>query len=246
MYNDVKGRVGILTGGNGRVGQTFAEFLQLSNRVYLFDIQDKGLSRSANVFYHQVDITDSDAVQSAVENILKKEARIDFLINNAAIQITDTFEKMSVEDFRRSLDVNLNGAYICTKAVIPVMISQKNGNIINIASIYGITIADPQIYGDSGLNSPDGYAVSKAGLIHLTKYHAVNLVKYNIRVNCISPAGISNNQPREFLENYLPKLPIGRMMDRKELIGPLAFLLSDASSYITGHNLIVDGGFSCL
>lgn len=246
MYDDIKDKVGIITGGNGRLGQTFAESLHLKNRVYLFDIQDKCAIFNENVFYCQVDITNQDATQTAVGNILKKEKRIDFLINNAALQITNPFEKMTIEDFRRSMDVNLNAAYVCIKAVSSAMISRERGNIVNIASIYGITIADPNIYGNSGLNSPDVYAASKAGLIHLTKYLAVNLAKYNIRVNAISPAGIFNNQPGEFLVKYLPKVPMNRMLNRNELIGPLHFLLSDASSYVTGHNLIVDGGFSCL
>ncbi|HAW59113.1 MAG TPA: short-chain dehydrogenase [Bacteroidales bacterium] len=246
MFDDVKDKVGIITGGNGRLGQTFAESLQLKNRVYLFDIQEKCSILKERVFYSQVDITNEDATRRAVGDILKKEKRIDFLINNAALQITNSFEKMTVGDFRRSIDVNLNAAYICIKAVCDAMISQQSGNIINIASMYGITIADPNIYGNSGLNSPDAYAASKAGLIHLTRYLAVNLAKYNIRVNSISPAGVFNNQPQEFLEKYLPKVPMNRMLNREELVGPLLFLLSDVSSYITGHNLVVDGGFSCL
>ena len=246
MFDDVKDKVGIITGGNGRLGQTFAESLQLKNRVYLFDIQEKCSILKERVFYSQVDITNEDATRTAVGDILKKEKRIDFLINNAALQITNSFEKMTIDDFRRSIDVNLNAAYVCIKAVCDAMISQQSGNIINIASMYGINIADPNIYGNSGLNSPDAYAASKAGLIHLTKYLAVNLAKYNIRVNSISPAGVFNNQPREFLEKYLPKVPMNRMLNREELVGPLLFLLSDVSSYITGHNLVVDGGFSCL
>lgn len=246
MYEDIKNKVGIITGGNGRLGQTFAAALQNKNRVYLFDIHDKCLAQDENIFYCQLDIADEETVRTVVGDILRKEKQIDFLINNAALQITNPFEKMTIDDFRKSVDVNLNAAYICIKAVSDSMIIQKKGNIVNIGSIYGITIADPDIYGNSGLNSPDAYAASKAGLIHLTKYLAVNLAKYNIRVNSISPAGVFNNQPQEFLEKYLPKIPVNRMLNRKELIGPLLFLLSDASSYITGHNLIVDGGFSCL
>lgn len=246
MFDDVKDKVGIITGGNGRLGQTFAESLQLKNRIYLFDIQDKCFVIKERVFYSRVDITNEDATRTAVGDILKKEKRIDFLINNAALQITNSFEKMTIDDFRRSIDVNLNAAYICIKAVCDAMISQQSGNIINIASMYGTTIADPNIYGNSGLNSPDAYAASKAGLIHLTRYLAVNFAKYNIRVNAISPAGVFNDQPQDFLEKYLPKIPMNRMLNREELVGPLLFLLSDASSYITGHNLIVDGGFSCL
>ena len=177
---------------------------------------------------------------------MAKEGHIDFLINCAALQITKPFESISVEEFETSLDVNLTGGYRVIKLVSDVFIRQNYGNIINIASIYGVVVSDPNMYGQSGLNNPDVYAASKSGLIHLSKYLAVNLAKYNIRVNCISPAGVFNNQTNEFLEKYLPKVPMGRMMDKEELLGPVQFLLSKSSSYITGHNLMVDGGFTLL
>lgn len=240
-------KVGIITGGAGRLGRAFAEALAgTNNKIYLFDISDTCDLENDNIIYKKVDISNELEVFKAVDEIYCMEKKLDFLINNAALQITNSFENMRIEDFRKSIDINLNASYICIKAVTKYMIPQKNGNIINIGSMYGIVSADPTIYGDSGLNSPDAYAASKGGVIHLTKYLAVNLAKYNIRVNAISPAGVFNNQPEEFMEKYLPKVPIGRMMMKEELIGPLFFLLSDASTYITGHNLVVDGGFTII
>lgn len=242
-----KNKIGIITGGNGRLGKTFAEALaKEGNTVYLFDIVEKCDFETGNIIYKKVDISNDKEVFEAVARIYSKHKSIDFLINNAALQITNNYENMSIDDFRKSIDINLNASYICIKAVTEYMIKHKAGNIINIGSIYGVVSADPKIYGNSGLNSPDAYAASKGGLIHLTKYLAVNLAKYNIRVNAISPGGVFNEQPEEFLEKYLPKVPMNRMMDRNELIGPLMFLLSDASSYVTGHNLVVDGGFTII
>lgn len=240
-------KVGIITGGLGKLGKTFSLALEKQgNKIYIFDINDNCDFSSENIIYVKVNIANELEIFSKVKEIYKKEKKIDFLINNAALQITNQFEKMTIDDFRKSIDINLNASYICIKAVSKYMIEMKNGNIINIGSMYGVVSADPNIYGNSGLNSPDAYAASKGGLIHLSKYLAVNLAKYNIRVNTISPAGVFNNQPDEFMNKYIPKVPIGRMMNKEELVGPLIFLLSNASSYITGQNLIVDGGFTSI
>jgi NAD(P)-dependent dehydrogenase (short-subunit alcohol dehydrogenase family) len=246
MFEDLNGKIGVITGANGRLGRVFADSLSPHNRVYCFDVEDPGTNPNESCVYRKVDITSENAVNMACDEIIAREGRIDFLINNAALQITRPFETMTVADFGRSLDVNLKAAYICIRAVTRSMITHRAGNVVNIGSMYGIVSADPSLYGNSGLNSPDAYAASKGGLIHLTRYLAVHLARYNIRVNALSPAGVFNNQPREFLDRYLPKVPLGRMLKREELVGPLHFLLSDASSYITGHNLVVDGGFTII
>ncbi len=246
MFEDVTNQVGIITGGNGRLGQTFARALAPVNRVYLLDLQPEPVAAVPNAVYFEADITNEARVNDVCKDILRREGRIDFLVNNAALQITQPFETMTVEDFRRSVDVNLNAAYICIRAVARGMMERRSGNIVNIGSTYGVVAADPSLYGAAGLNSPDAYAASKGGLIHLTRYLAVNLARYNIRVNTLSPAGVFDNQPEEFLEKYLPKCPLGRMLRREELVGPLLFLLSSASSYVTGHNLVVDGGFTVM
>jgi NAD(P)-dependent dehydrogenase (short-subunit alcohol dehydrogenase family) len=246
MFDDLQDKVCIITGGCGHVGQTFAGALTPANRVYLLDIRPAFASTVPGTHYSEIDITDEAAVNRVCADIVRQEGRIDFLVNNAALQITKSYERMMVEDFRRSVEVNLNAAYVCTRAVTPSMIERRAGNIVNIGSMYGVVSADPNLYGSTGLDSSDGYAASKAGLIHLTRYLAVNLAKHNIRVNTLTPAGVFNNQPREFLDKYLPKCPMGRMLNCEELVGPLLFLLSSASSYVTGHNLVVDGGFTVL
>lgn len=246
MYNDLNGKVGVITGGNGRLAQTFYKSLGKRNRVYLVDVQPGPTNTAQEDLYRSLDITDESAVRSTFEELVQKEGRIDFLVNSAALQITNSFEKATVEEFRRCIDTNLIGAYVCIRAAAAVMMRQGSGNIVNICSMYGVVSADPNLYGDSGLNSPDSYAASKGGLIQLTRYLAANLAKHNIRVNALSPGGVFNGQPQDFLAKYASKCPMGRMADREELVGPLEFLLSEASSYITGHNLIVDGGFTII
>lgn len=246
MFDDLNGKVGIITGGNGRLGQTFHRAFGKANRVYLVDVQPGPVDPAQADSYRPLDITNEADVRAAFEAIAAKEGRIDFLVNNAALQITRSFERATVEDFRRCIDVNLTGAYACTRAAADVMMRQRSGNIVNIGSMYGVVSADPNLYGTSGLNSPDSYAASKGGLVHLTRYLAANLAAHNIRVNALSPGGVFNDQPQEFLARYAAKCPMVRMADREELVGPLAFLLSAASSYITGHNLVVDGGFTII
>jgi NAD(P)-dependent dehydrogenase (short-subunit alcohol dehydrogenase family) len=246
MFDDLNGKVGVITGGNGRLAQTFYKSFSNRNRVYLVDVQSGPMDRDQADFYRQLNITNEAAVCSIFDEIAQKEEKIDFLVNNAALQITNSFEKATVEEFRRCIDANLTGAYACTRAVATVMMSQGFGNIVNIGSMYGVVSADPNLYGDSGLNSSDSYAASKGGIVHLTRYLAANLAKHRIRVNALSPGGVFNSQPQEFLARYIGKCPMGRMADREELVGPLAFLLSEASSYVTGHNLIVDGGFTII
>ena len=126
-----------------------------------------------------------------------------------------------------------------------LMRKEKNsGSIINIGSIYGIVSGDPRIYTDSARNTSEVYGASKAGVIHMTKYFAVHLAPFDIRVNCISPGGVFNNQGEDFVKNYSYKTPLGRMAKDSEITSAALFLASDESSYITGHNLVVDGGFT--
>jgi NAD(P)-dependent dehydrogenase (short-subunit alcohol dehydrogenase family) len=247
----LKGKVAIITGAAGLLGLSFAQALSDAGAsIALCDLDyNKCIEKSkeittTKIITVKVDVTNKESVFSMVEEVQSEFKRIDILVNGAYRHISTSFEDRRLEDFEEILRVNLTGVFQCCQALTPVMKEQGGGVMINIGSIYGVVSADPRIYGNSDLNSPEVYAASKGGVIHLTRYLAVHLAKYNIRVNCISPGGVFNNQPEDFLTKYAMNTPLGRMARADELKGALVFLASDASSYVTGHNLMVDGGFT--
>ena len=247
----LKGKSAVITGGAGLLGLSFAQALaDAGANVALCDFEfERCLSQSKAVtgttaIALRADVTDRDSVHSMFETARSQFGTVDILVNGAYRHISTSFEDRGLEDFEAILRVNLTGVFLCCQEAARLMKGQGKGVIINIGSIYGVVSADPGIYGDSGLNSPEVYAASKGGVIQLTRYLAIHLAKYNIRVNTISPGGIFNNQPEEFLEKYARKSPLSRMARADELKGALVFLASDASSYVTGHNLMVDGGWT--
>ena len=144
------------------------------------------------------------------------------------------------------MNVNLKGNILMTQLVYNKYFKvNKNGTIINIGSIYGIVSGDMSLYNEDDRRTPEIYGATKAAVINLTKYFATYMAQNNVRVNCISPGGIYNNQDKEFIEKYSRKVPMNRMGHADELLGSLEYLLSDKSSYVTGQNIVVDGGFTC-
>jgi NAD(P)-dependent dehydrogenase (short-subunit alcohol dehydrogenase family) len=179
---------------------------------------------------------------------------INILHNNAAGKSKNLdaffapFEEYSLEQWREIMAVNIDGMFLVAQAVGKQMVEQGNGgSIIQTASIYGVMAPDQRIYKESfymgrQINTPAVYAASKAAVIGLTKYLATYWADKGIRVNTITPGGVESGQNEEFKRNYAARIPLGRMADRNEMVGALIYLASDASSYVTGHNLIVDGG----
>lgn len=241
MKNNIfslKDKVIIITGGGGFLGRHYIEALEeFGARVVNFDIKSNP----------RVDITDKRSVESAVGEVIKKYKKIDVLINNAALKTDsfyDDFEKFPLEDWEKVMKVNLTAMFIMAQAVVPFIKKQKSGSIINVSSIYGVVGPDFNIYGKTGRTTPAVYSASKAGVLGFTRYLAAYLGKYNIRVNSITPGGVFNNQPEEFVKNYSKKTPLGRMAQPSDLIGTMIFLASDSSSYMSGQNLIIDGGWT--
>lgn len=254
---DLTGKVAIITGGAGKLGMEYAEILSGAGAcVVIADINGKLAREKAEYIAKknriealgiQVDISDKKSVERMVEETIKKFKKIDILINNAAIQTKNffaCFEDYPLEDWEKVISVNLTGTFLCSQAAGREMLKQGGGVIVNIASIYGIVAPDKRIYGNSGINTPAVYSASKAGIIGLTKYLAAYWADKNIRVNSITPGGVFDNQDPEFVRKYSNRTPMGRMANKKELRGAILYLVSDASSYVTGHNLIVDGGLS--
>ena len=154
------------------------------------------------------------------------------------------FEDYPEEAWDLVHDINLKGSFLMSQKAIPYFKESGQGVIVNISSTYGNVSPNKSIYGDSGINSPVAYATSKAGIINLTRYIATHLAEYNIRANVLSPGGVFNNQSEEFLNNYKKLTPLRRMAMPEDYQGALLYLMSDASKYMTGANLVVDGGWT--
>jgi NAD(P)-dependent dehydrogenase (short-subunit alcohol dehydrogenase family) len=255
------GKVGIITGGCGMLGTEYARALSAAGAaVFLLDVLprkkiDAHIKKHAeefrgNVFGVHVDITDEKSVRDAVAHISRERGRVDILINNAAL--TDVSGKKNrfapYEDFpldlwREELDVSLTGAFIATKAVIPYMKEQTSGVIVNVASIYGIVGADNRIY-EKGKYRSIAYSAAKSGILNFTRALASYLAPHGVRVNTLTLGGVFDGHDRRFVREYSKRAMLARMMSREEVRGPMLFLCSDASSYMTGANLILDGGWS--
>jgi NAD(P)-dependent dehydrogenase (short-subunit alcohol dehydrogenase family) len=259
-YN-MDGRVVVLTGAAGKLGRYYCDILsEVGANVVVVDVEQAPCDELAAAIKEKhgtdpmglaLDVADAELVKIGVQRIFDKYGRIDVLINNAAAYQTTivdgkavTFENYPLELWQANLDVNLTGAFLMSQAVGKFMEVSESGVILNIGSAYGVVACDQRIYGDSGINSSVGYAATKGGLINFSRYLASYWQGKDIRVNCISPGGVYASQPEPFLSNYLDKLMIKRMADMDDLGSAVLYLISDASRWVTGTNLIVDGGLS--
>jgi len=249
----LKGQTALVTGAAGQLGrQMVSALLDAGANVALADVDPEAAEKAAINFKAPssrslpvyMDTTSEASIEDARDKILKRFGKVDILVNNAGIGVFTPFETRSESEFTRVLDINVKGVFNCIRLFSRVMKKARHGSIINIGSVYGVVSADPRIYGRSGRNSSEVYAASKAGVIHMSRYFAVHLAPSGIRVNTISPGGVYNRQDPSFVKNYGKKTPMGRMAFDHEVRGALLYLASDASSYVTGHNLVVDGGFS--
>lgn len=255
----------ILIGGNGNIGlQTLKALVNNGCTVAVIDQHfeniDKFLGKNKKnqdkIFLFKVDITKENDVKKSLNKIKSKIKKIDILINhshykgdgrklNPKSNFFSPLENYPLSEWKKTIEVNLDGLFITTKVFGSEMIKQKSGIIINTSSTYGLNSPKPDIYGKSGINSPIGYATTKAAIINFTKYIAIHWAKYGIRANIISPGGISDpNQTRSFKRKYISNTPIGRMASKDDFSGAILYLCSDSSSYVTGSNLIIDGGWS--
>lgn len=224
----------IITGASGQIGSHLVEeFRQRGSNVIDIDVNN-------------CNVSNSDEVQDFFNSQFEEHKSIDVLINNAGISTFDNFIDRKDEDFNSVLSVNLNGTFNCIKSYVNNFdkANQGKGSIINVGSVYGSVSSDPRIYTDCSRVSPEVYGATKAGIIQMTKYFAVHLADRRIRVNCISPGGVYNGQGDDFVKNYSDRCPMNRMACVDDLHGAFLFFASNMSSYITGQNLLVDGGFT--
>ncbi|MEY2816877.1 MAG: hypothetical protein RL275_340 [Chloroflexota bacterium] len=265
----LKGRVAVVTGGGGQLGTEFCKTLaEAGASVVVADLLVDHAARSnkmlADAGYSSfpigLDITNPDSIAAMVDETKKQFGRIDILVNCAAMDpkfdpdaaargITPgAFEDYPLGDWQAALNVNLTGMFLMTQACVKQMVAQgKKGSIINICSTYGLNGPDQRIYIKDGKRvafKPVYYTTTKAGVMGFTKYLAAYYAETEIRVNALTPGGVYNNHEEYFVKNYSAKTILGRMAKKDEMNGALLFLASDASSYMTGNNVIVDGGWT--
>ncbi len=256
----LSGRVALITGGAGHLGRAFAgALLELGARVVLADMDADGCAGAARDLrdrYHSevidmpLDLGVDEQIDQCVENIRRRLGRLDILINNAAFVgdsdlkgWTVPFAEQLPDTWRRALDVNLTSAFVLIQRAAPLLKTEGRGSIINIGSTYGVCGPDMRLYTDTEMGNPAAYAASKGGLIQLTRWLATVLAP-EIRVNAVSPGGVWRRQPEQFVEKYVARTPLQRMAREEDLIGIIAYLASDLSAYVTGQNILVDGGWS--
>lgn len=263
---DLTGKVAVVTGAAGILGRRFCHGLAAHGaRVAAFDLFAEASEEIAAELRdrhgveargYAVDVSNPESVQAGVGRVVGDFGGIDVLHNNAASKSDDLeaffapFEEYSLAEWRKIMSVNLDGMMLVAQAVGKVMVEQaRGGSIIQTSSIYGVVGPDQRIYEGSHylgrqINTPAVYSASKAAVIGLTKYLATYWASHGIRVNTLTPGGNESGQNETFLANYSRRVPLGRMGQPDEMVGALIYLASDASSYVTGQNLIVDGGLT--
>lgn len=243
------GRVAIVTGGAGQLGKEIVRGLEERGaRVAVFDLAADEL---------RVDVTDRAAIEQATSRVAAEWGEPDILVNAAALdsppdappEEVGPLETYPESSFDRVMDVNVKGTFLCCQVVGARMAEAKRGAIVNISSVYGMLSPVQDVYdfrrarGETFFK-PVAYSVSKSALYNLTRYLATYWARSGVRVNTLTLAGVWDEQPPEFVDAYTARMPIGRMADAAEVVGPVVFLVSDASSYVTGANLVADGGWS--
>ena len=256
----LKGRVAIVTGGAGKLGSQMCDALAEAGAHVvvasrnLENCQRKAAALSAQhaeALAVQVDVTEPEAVQAMRDTVVARFGRIDLLVNNAYSGAAAAFEDMTVDQWEAATTGALTSTFLCSQSVSTVMREQGGGVIINIASFYGVISPDHRIYGRSGLDNPPNYGAAKAGVIQFTRWLATYLAPHHIRVNSIAPGGFYNEQFKErpdyedvFVRGYAQHTPLGRMGNDTDLKGAVVFLGSEASAWVTGQNLVIDGGWT--
>jgi NAD(P)-dependent dehydrogenase (short-subunit alcohol dehydrogenase family) len=266
------GRVALITGGAGLLGRRYCEaLLQAGARVAVGDLDGDAAARLAleldprGALGLRLDVTEAESADAAVQAAVERFGRLDILVNNAALTVRGGSERLSPSDYfapfesykldvwEQAVRTNLTGMLLCAQAAGRQMLRQdpSGGVIVNISSTYGVVAPDQRVYegvkspyAEAGFNTPVSYAVTKTAVLGLTRYLATYWGSKNIRVNALTPHGVFDNHDETFVRNFVYRSPLGRMARNDEYRGALLFLVSDASSYMTGANLIVDGGWT--
>lgn len=255
----LKGKTALITAGAGPLfGSSLTEALAEAgatvitasrslerNQAYADGLRAKGYDAHGLEF----ELGNPDSTRALHDELIGRFGRLDILVNSALSRDayggggldTQTFDR-----WQQSGTGDLAGLFHICQLFLPDMVRQKRGSIINISSIYGVVSNDPTLYEGTDMKQPPNYTFVKAGMINFTRYLACFYGKHGVRANCISPGGYFDNQPEPFVTNYNKRCPVGRMLGNEDIKGAVVFLASDASEYVTGHNLMVDGGWTAL
>lgn len=258
------GKVSIVTGALGLIGKHHCYALsEAGSNVVVADLNGEQCIEFAKILPTKsigvsLDVTDKNSIKSLIDIVLKEFGQIDVLVNNAAINdmfenpITagelSKFENYPLEMWQKSIDVNLTGVFLCSQIIGSEMAKRKSGSIINVASTYGMVAPDQSLYqkpdGKQDFYKSPSYPATKSAILNFTRYLASYWGKDGVRVNTLTPGGVENNQDEFFINNYSKKTMLGRMAKPEDYKGAIVFLASDASAYMTGANLVVDGGWT--
>ncbi|ETT56642.1 SDR family oxidoreductase [Paenibacillus sp. FSL P4-0338] len=257
LFN-LQGKAAVVTGGAGYLGRAIAEGLaEAGAAVYLVSSSGQRCKETAEAiarttgaacFGKAMDIRQEASVRQCIQSIAESAGSIDILVNNAAFSSAASLAAMSEEQWLTGLDGTINGTFRCVKAVLPYMVKQKGGSIINVSSMYGLVSPNPEVYGDSGMNNPANYGAGKAAIGQFTRYIACHFGPQGIRANTVSPGPFPNAAVQaadpQFIRQLERKNPLSRIGTPEDLKGVMVFLASAASSYVTGENISVDGGWT--
>lgn len=247
MKLDLSGKTIVVTGGSGLLGSLFVTAVRKAGgRCINADIV---CAKKLENDEYYLDITSQESVIGLISALESSGAEINGWVNNAYPRTKDwgaKFEDIPLASWRKNVDMHMNGYFLCCQKALEHMKGNGGGSLVNIGSIYGVLGPDFSVYAGTEMTMPAGYAAIKGGLTNLSRYLASYYGPHGVRVNTLSPGGIFDHQPESFVEAYEAKVPLRRMGKPDDIAPSLLFLLSDASSYVTGQNLMVDGGWGII
>lgn len=244
--NSLKDKIIIVTGGSGLLGKEIINHLNTKEAIAINADIDVETDFDKNTV--KVDITSEESIIKAIKEVVDFYGKINGLVNNAYPRTKDwgsKFEDISYDSWKTNVDIQMNTTFLFIQKIMPELLKTK-GAIVNMASIYGVVGNDFTIYENTSIGTAAQYSAIKGGVINFTRYLASYFGRKGVRVNCVSPGGIFDNQHKTFVANYEKKVPMGRMGNPDDIAPSVSFLLSDDAKYITGQNLIVDGGWTAI
>lgn len=246
----LKGKIAVVAGGGGLIGsEIVSAFAECGAVAYTADVKppERKAASPRSGGYLTLDISSEKSVKQMFERVLRDNGRLDVFVNSAYPRTGDWWKKteyVPMASWKKNLDTHLGGYFSCARAAAEAMKRTSTGSIISLSSIYGVVAPDFSLYEGTPMTMPAAYSAIKGGIISLTRYLAAYYAPHKIRVNSISPGGVLNGQPPTFVERYESKTPLSRMASPLDVAAAAVFLASDAAAYITGQNLLVDGGWT--